>query len=284
MLRDRDPAILRRLRVLGRALADLFERQLLVVLFRRPQRGARVAAVEIGVAFRLHAVVLELEVQRRGHRCLGQVRHVVAHVDHVVVALEREGLGQAHAALLRVQHDLHLVVAVQRARARADRERGVVVRQDAGRAGAGQARLREVDARTVGLEQHLVLVRVDLVAVLQQFQAADHAAGRVDVDFIDVGGDGDDLGLHGRGCRGRARDGAGRGRGRCRRQVIRLGRVRGLRDLGRRLRREHRLLAVGHHPVVPQDDQRDGEHDPQDGTFIDFHWSYSGMLATASGW
>jgi hypothetical protein len=43
------------------------------------------------------------------------------------------------------------------------------------------------------------------------------------------------------------------------------------RDLGRRRGREHRLLAVGDHPIVPQDDQRDGEHDPQNGTFIEFH-------------
>jgi hypothetical protein len=99
--------------VLGAALFDLLEGQLLVLVLRGVQGRTGVAAVEIGVAFRLAAVVLQLQVQRRRHRHGAEVGHVVAHADHVVAAVEGEGLGQAHAALLRFEHELGLVAAVE---------------------------------------------------------------------------------------------------------------------------------------------------------------------------
>jgi hypothetical protein len=202
----------------------------------------------------------------------------MAHADHVVAAVEGKGFGQTHAAGFRIQHQLHLAAVVEHARARTRGERGVVVRHRAGQAGLGQV---EAVLGRIDVEQHLVLAGVLLVAVLQQFQAADHAAVGVDVGLDDVGGDRDDLGLNcGRGQRSTRR----RARRTRSRQVVDLG-LGGRRRhrLDGRLGREHRSTAVVHHPVVPQEHQGDGEHDPEDGTFIDFHWSYSGMPALAGG-
>jgi hypothetical protein len=118
---------------------DLLEGQLLVLVLRGVQGRAGVAAVEIGVAFRLAAVVLQLQVQRRRHRRGAEVGHVMAHVDHVVAALEGEGLGQ-RTPPCSASAPAALVAAVQRARTGARHERRVVVRQHAGR-GRGQAGL-----------------------------------------------------------------------------------------------------------------------------------------------
>jgi hypothetical protein len=218
----------------------------------------------------------QLQVQLRRDGCGADVGHVMAHVNHVVAALERERLRQAHAALLRIHHQLHLVAVVQHARAGTDREARVVVRQVGS---THQAGLRQVDAVAALLEQQLVLRLVDAVLELEQFQALDLAAQRVDIDLEHVRRDGDDLALEWRrgarhgGCAG---NGADRGRG--------AGRL----ALGIDLRhfrggREHAWPAGGDHPFVPQGDQRNGEDDPQDGAFIDIHWGQSGMVATASG-
>ena len=45
-----------------------------------------------------------------------------------------------------------------------------------------------------------------------------------------------------------------------------------LGNLGRRRRhREHGLIAVRYLPVIPDNDERYGKHDPEDSTFIDIH-------------
>ncbi len=284
VLRHGDPAITGLGRMFRLTGFDLGEVELLVVFSRGVQRRAGVAAVEVAVAKRLVAVVGQLHVQRWRHWCCAGVGHVVAHADGVVAALEGEGLGQLDAALLGLEHQLHFAATVDAAHARLGAEARIVVR-DTDR--ANQAGLGQVGVVGADIEQHLVGVVVNVALAplrqapataeparmagaleLEQFETAHDATGGIDVGLHHIGGDGDDFRLE--------RFGRRRGpRGGCRGQRRRLAHAAlggGRRlDLGRWCRRQERLVAVRCHPRVPQQEQRYGKHNPQDGTFIDFH-------------
>ena len=297
VLRNRKPAAIRRGRVQalhGVVVAlllvfhggffDFLERQLLVLVLWRVQGRAREAAVEERIADRLVAVMRQLQIQlRRDGRC-AHVGDVVAHVDDVVAALEGKRLGQLDAAFDRFHHQLNLLAIGQGTYARLHGETARMGREWT----ADQARLRQVSVVRAFVEQHFVLLafvrlapfeqaeaaaepaRIARALELQQFQTLDLAAQGVDVDLDDVGGDGNHFALERGGIDSLTRQGrhACRSRGS---QGIRLG--RGRRRLGGlfRVRGEHRRLAVRDHPFVPENYQRDGKHDPQDGTFIDIH-------------
>ena len=266
--------------IFGGRFFDLLERHLLVLVLRRVQGRAGVAAVEERVADRLVAVMNQLHVQLRRDRRGADVRHVMAHIDHIVAALEGKRLGQLDAALHRFHHQLDLLAVGQRTHARLHRETGVVRRERT----ADQAGLRQVGVVCAFVEQHFVLLafvrlapleqaeatakpaRIARALEFEQFQTLDLATQCVDIDLDDIGGNGDALalesariGIHARqGCRAGGRQG-----GRCR-SGRRLGGLGGISG-------EHRRAARRNHPFVPENYQRDGEHDPQDGTFIDIH-------------
>ena len=222
----------------------------------------------------------QLQVQLWRDRGRAHVGHVVAHVDDVVAALEGKRLGQLDAAFDRFHHQLHLLAVAQGAHARLHGETARVGRERT----AHQARLRQIGVVRAFVEQHFVLLafvrlapfeqaeaaakpaRIARALEFQQFQTLDLAAQGVDVDLDDVGRDGNHFALERGGIGHFARHG-GRAGGR----QGRLG--RGDRRLGGlfRVRGEHRRLAVRDHPFVPENYQRDGKHDPQDGTFIDIH-------------
>nr|GEW26932.1 hypothetical protein [Tanacetum cinerariifolium] len=286
VLRDGDPAVVgvghvvlhHRFAGLGRLARFFFQRvelQLFVLVFSGVHGRAGVAAAEERIGRRLVTVVYQTHVQGRIDRGGAGVGHVVAHVDHVIAALEGEGLGQLDAARLRFQHQLHLVAVVEHARARFCDERAGVVRRT-GR--VDQAGLAQVGLAGTGIdvEQHHVLAivarlaplepaeaavepaRVAVFLVIEQFQATDHAALGIDVGADHVGGDGDALTLERRssafGWHGARNGGSGGGRsgGVGGRGWLGGGR----RGLGRRLGSEHGRLAGRNHPVVPQNDQR----------------------------
>src|SRR5450830_161043 len=261
---------------------DFLERQLLVLVLRRVQGWARVAAVEEGITDRFIAVMNQLHVQLWRDWRGAHVRYTIAHIDHIIAAGKGKRLGQLDAALHRFHHQLNLLAVTQGAYARLYRETGVMRRERT----ADQARLRHISMVRAFVKQHFIfLASVRLASIeqaeaaakpariaraleLQQFQTLDLGTQRVDIDLDDIGGDGNALALESggisaiarRACRhtaGRRQNGRGWGNG-------------GLRGLFR-VRGEHRRLAVRDHPFVPENYQRDGKHDPQDGTFIDIH-------------
>src|SRR5450830_1740268 len=295
VLRNRKPAAIRFLRMQalhGRVRAfflifqsrffDFLERQLLVFVIWRVQGRTRVAAVEEGIGDRFVAVMNQLHVQLWRDWRSAHVRNTIVHIDHIIAALEGERLGQLDAALHRFHHQLNLLAVTQRAHAWLYRETGVMRRERT----AYQARLRHIGMVPIFVEQHFIFLtsvrlasleqaeaaakpaRIARALEFQQFQTLDLGTQRVDIDLDDIGGDGNALALESGRISAIARRACGHAAG-CRQNGRGWGNG-GLRGLFR-VRGEHRRLAVRDHPFVPENYQRDGKHDPQDGTFIDIH-------------
>ena len=225
-----------------------------------------------GVGDRRHRVVRalrlrvprELEVGVRRDRRRGGVRDVVGDVDHVAAAMERQHLHDP-VAVRGDRRELEvepLRAGCELVRARLHGVRGPVVRH----ALAEQPRLRH--ERALGRpEQREVGFRfVARIAMLEERDFDDRAAGRIDGRAIEIRDDRDGASRR-RGLRlrprrnGRGRGSLGRrGAARRRRQVGRGRRLRGRRRHHRRRRPEFLL------PRFPQHQRREREDDEPDET------------------
>ena len=194
------PAVVGILRVrqlagrIGGQLVELGELDLLelvrLVVDDRPgvgNRGHRIRALH---ALRLR-VARQLEIGKRRDRGGRVVRDVVGDVDQVAAAMEREHLHDLVAVRGdRLQPEFEPVGARRElARARQRREHGAVVRHSL----AEQSRLRDGGAFGRPEQRQVGLRLVDRIAMLEEGDLRDGAAGRVDFRAIEIRRDCDDI-------------------------------------------------------------------------------------------
>ncbi|MCY1520547.1 hypothetical protein D9M68_553280 [compost metagenome] len=211
--------------------------------------------IEAGRVGGVVAVALELQVQRGRHGGGADVGQVVAHIDIVATAMQRERLGDLHAARFAFECD-DQVVAGQLALGGDEAERRLVRGEALAVGRANDTGLHDVVQAGGAVQQHRGLVRLAGGRVLQKLGAHELGAHRVERQAQNVGRD-DDLFR----ARGSGRGGAGNGGRRsscCRsgraghrgRRVVR-GSLRFARAGRGRGAPEQRRLAVMDLPVVP---------------------------------
>ena len=266
------------------AVFDVLELDLLVLLGIGVHRRACEGGVERRLSWRLVAIAHQLQIQL-GRNCgAAHVHHFMLDGDVVSATLERPGLDQLDAALLRrFKANGQLVFTVLES---TGARHGSHHRFVGGEAATDQARLCDVDALCALVKQHKVLRLVGHVRVLQQLSVRERAAFAVKRQAVDVGGDFDFF-TRCRSC-WRRRSGNGRGAdGRdCRRGGSRHAGCTGQRRRGSgcrgcgshrgRRREECGLVAVVQLPFVPQQNHGKAKNHPQDGAANVVHEDFFG--------
>ena len=269
----------------GLALFDVLEVHLGELAGIGVDRRAGEGEVERRLALGRVAVTGELQVELRADGGRAFVEDLMLHTHHVVTTLEGVGLHQASAVDgrgLQLQLDLCRAIGQGPLGGQHLHRRQVVGQLNARLAG-NEARLGQVEPLRALVEEQHVARRVVLVGVLEQLQAHEAAAHRVDGGLDHIGGDGHLLGGHdgrvGHGCRcggsanhiGSSRHTSGG------RRSSRRGQSSGHAGCCGRLSRRcrgHRLADRGTKdggltgvlvPGVPQQHQRHRENHPQQG-------------------
>ena len=271
MLNHGDPAIVGRDRQIGLVLVDVRKVDLVELLFfgidRWPGKGA---GTEHGGRLD-RTVAQELQVQLGITRLIAHIDDVVLDVDRIIATLELVCLDVLQAAGNgRLELDFQRVLAVcQFARTGFGCHQRQVIGKLVARIDlVQQAGLRQVTrGRGVVLHQQHAFGAIDLAGKLQQLQVRQRAALAVDIGLEYIGRDADLFTCWHR----RALDGhrtGGTGSGAIRRgwqTACAAGRRRARHHCGLVRGQEGRLVAVGHLPLIPQQNHGKTEDHPEDG-------------------
>ena len=262
-------------RLVFQRLVDVLELDLLelaVVGVHRRAGVGRGRGQKAGMALDA-AITRQLQVQLGRHRSGRHVLDAVAHCHGVFTAREGVGLDQLDAALLgRLEaHAQRLVAVFEAALTGQQGHQRQMVGQCSPTIGAEQACLCQVHPLRALVKQHHMLLGVGQLKMLEQFQVHQVTALAVQRGAQHIGVDRHFLAGHRRGGSGQAADSGGRRATRRRVGAGAVGRCRPRASSTcsarhrNRLRAEHRHSAVLLVPGIPQQDERDGEHHPQDG-------------------